>query len=84
LVAPYRWRSRDPWPQFSRDLSRWRYRIDTSFGQLVERTTIKRVWARDCWHLANRLLRKVLTHTLAVFTNLTLQRPPLQLADLVT
>lgn len=83
LVAPYRWRSRDPWPQFSRDLSRWRYRIDTIFGQLVERTAVKRVWARDRWHLANRLLRKVLMHTLAVFTNLAQERPPLHLADLV-
>lgn len=35
-VAPARWRSRDPWPQFSRDLSRWRSRMDTIFGQLVE------------------------------------------------
>jgi DDE family transposase len=83
LVAPYRWRSRDPWPQFSRDLSRWRYRIDTIFGQLVERTAVKRIWAHDRWHLTNRLLRKILMHTLAVFTNLTLGRPPLHLADLV-
>lgn len=36
LVAPSRWRRRDPWPQFSRDLSRWRSRTDTIFGQLVE------------------------------------------------
>ena len=35
----------------------------------------KRVWARDRWHLANRLLRKVVMHPLAVFTNLALERP---------
>jgi hypothetical protein len=28
-------------------LSRVRYRIDTVFGQLVDRCAVKRVWARD-------------------------------------
>jgi hypothetical protein len=83
LLAPFRRRLQDPWPQLSRQLSRWRYRIDTIFGQLVERTHLKRVWAHDLWHLTNRLVRKVLMHTLAVFTNLVAGRPPLQLADLL-
>jgi hypothetical protein len=83
LLAPFRRRIHDPWPQRSRQLSRWRYRIDTIFGQLVERTHLKRVWAHDLWHLTNRLVRKVLMHTLAVFTNLLADRPPLQLADLL-
>lgn len=82
LLAPFRRRTQDPWPQLSRDLSRWRYRIDTIFGQLVERTTIKRIWVHDRWHLTSRLLRKVLMHTLAVFTNLTGDHPPLHLAGL--
>jgi hypothetical protein len=64
-------------------MSRWRSRIDPIFGQLVERAAVKRVWVRDDWHLANRLLRKVSMHNLAVVTTLTLQRPPLHLADLV-
>jgi hypothetical protein len=51
LLAPFRRRKQDPWPQLRRDLSRWRYRIDTIFGQLVERTAIKRIWAYDLWHL---------------------------------
>lgn len=84
LLAPFRRRTQDPWPRFSRELSRWRYRIDTIFGQLVERTHLKRVWAHDLWHLTNRLVRKVLMHTLAVLTNLFLGRPPLQLAGLLT
>lgn len=83
LLAPFRQRKHDPWPRLSRDLSRWRYRIDTIFGQLVERTTVKRIWTHDLWHLTSRLLRKVLMHTLAVFTNLADDRPPLHLADLV-
>jgi hypothetical protein len=83
LLAPFRRRSQDPWPQLSRDLSRWRYRIDTLFGQLVERTGIKRIWAHDRWHLTNRLLRKVFMHTLAILTNVALDHPPLHLAALV-
>jgi hypothetical protein len=43
LLAPFRRRKQDPWPQLSRELSRWRYRIDTIFGQLVERTALKRI-----------------------------------------
>jgi hypothetical protein len=83
LLAPFRRRLHDPWPYLSRQLSHWRYRIDTIFGQLVERTHLKRVWAHDLWHLTNRLVRKVLMHTFAVFTNILAGRPPLQLAALL-
>jgi hypothetical protein len=83
LLAPYRSAKRDPHPRWSRQLSRVRYRIDTVFGQLVERCTVKRVWARDLWHLGSRLLRKVLLHTLAVLLNIDLGQPPLHLAQLV-
>lgn len=83
LVAPYRSAKRDPHPRWSRLLSRFRYRIDTVFGQLTERCAIKRVWARDAWHLANRLLRKVLMHTLAALFNVQRDQPMLHLAELV-
>ncbi len=83
LLAPYRNAKRDPHPRWSTLLSRVRYRIDTVFGQLSERSTIKRVWARDAWHLSNRLLRKALMHTLAVLLNLELGRQPLHLAQLI-
>jgi hypothetical protein len=59
------------------------YRIDSVFGQLLNRCQAKRVWARYGWHLCNRLLRMVLMHTLAILFNLQLGRPPLQLARLV-
>jgi len=36
-------------------------------GQLTERFQIKKVWARDLYYLDNRLLHKILSHTLAVF-----------------
>ena len=83
LVAPYRSAKRDPHPRWSRLLSRFRYRIDTVFGHLVERCAIKRVWARDRWHLVNRLLRQVLMHTLGVWLNVHSGQPPLHLAQLV-
>ena len=83
LYAPYRSAKRDPQPRWSAQLSRLRYRIDTVFGQLVDRCAVKRVWARDSWHLASRLLRKVLMHTLAIVLNCHLGNPPLQLAQVV-
>jgi hypothetical protein len=83
LLAPYRWASRDPAPRRSRFLSRIRYRIDTVFGQLSERYHAKRIWARDTWHLCSRLLRKLLSHTIAVFLNIQMGNPPLQLQRLL-
>src|SRR5215208_7395983 len=69
LLAPYSSKKRDPTPKKSAFLSRLRYRIDTVFSQLTERYCVKRVWARDLWHLASRLLRKVLSHTIAFLLN---------------
>ncbi len=83
LLAPYRSAKRDPHPRWSTLLSRVRYRIDTVFGQLVDRCDVKRVWARDLWHLCNRLLRKVLMHTVAVLLNVERSNPPLHLAQVV-
>jgi hypothetical protein len=39
VLARYRYAQRDPWPSWSVLLSRIRYRIDTLFGQLAERST---------------------------------------------
>jgi hypothetical protein len=83
LLAPYYSKKRDSDPQRSAFLSRLRYRIDTVFSQLTERYCLKRVWARDLWHLASRLLRKVLSHTVAFLLNHRMGNPPLQLAKLL-
>jgi hypothetical protein len=83
LLAPCPSATRDPHPRWSTLLRRVCDRIDTVFGQLSERCGVRRVWARDLWHLSNRLLRKVLMHTLAVLFNLDLGRQPLHLAQLV-
>ncbi len=44
---------------------------------------MKRVWARDLLHLASRLLRKVLSHTVAFLLDHRLGNRPLQLAKLL-
>jgi hypothetical protein len=83
LLAPYSFKKRDPAPKKSAFLSRLRYRIDTAFSQLTERYSIKRVWARDVWHLASRLLRRVLSHTVAFLLNHRSGNQPLQLSKLL-
>lgn len=67
LLAPKRTnkrRERHPWPAW---LTAVRRRIETVISQLAERYKLKRVRARDLWHLAARFFRKVLSHTVAVF-----------------
>lgn len=84
MLVGFRKKSRDPRPERSRVMSRLRYRIETVFSQLAERFTIKRVWARDMWHLSNRLLRKVLAHTIGIIVNREQGHEPLRLAEVVT
>lgn len=85
LLAPYRHRSEDPTPLRSHLLNRMRRQIETIASQLVERFHLKRVWARDAWHLTNRILRKVLSHTLAIrFNQARGTDEPRQLAQLLT
>jgi len=83
LLAPYSSKKLDPNPKESAFLSRLRYRIDTVFSQLTGRYCVKRVWARDMWHLMSRLLRKVLSHTVAFLLNHQLGNRPLQLSKLL-
>jgi hypothetical protein len=83
LLTPYRNKKQDPTPERSAYLSRLRYRIDTVFSQLTRRYSIKKVWAKDLWHLAGRLLRKVLSHTVVFLLNHRAGNRPLQLARLL-
>jgi hypothetical protein len=48
LLVPYSSKKRDRAPRRSTLLSRFRYRIDTVFSQLVGRYSIKRVWGVIC------------------------------------
>lgn len=83
LLAPYKKQSLEthPWPPW---LLHTRRRIETVFGQLIERFHLARVWARDRWHLSARVLRKVLSHTLAVQLCLANDLDPLTFDALLT
>jgi hypothetical protein len=83
VVAPYKHKTKDPNPDWSRALSPMRYRIETVFGQLTDRYRVKQVWAKQRWQLISRLLRCVLSHTLMFLINRSLGRSPLQLAQLL-
>lgn len=83
MLVPFRKASHDPTPERSRAITRIRYRIETVFGQLCERFSAKRVWARDLWHLSSRLLRKLLAHTTMIVINREQGNEPLRLTELL-
>lgn len=58
--------------------------IETVGSQLTHYFAIKRVWARDLWHLTNRVCRKVLAHTFSVILCLNSDLRPLSFCKLVT
>jgi Transposase DDE domain len=82
LLAPYRIRAKDPEPARTRRLSKVRWKVETVNGQLADRYRGKRVWARDLWHLCHRLIRKILSHTVAVWLSVNAGYPPLRFAAL--
>jgi hypothetical protein len=83
LLAPHSSKKREPAPRKSALLSRLRYWIDTVSSQLTERYSVKKVWGRDLWYLTSRLVRKVLSHTVAFLLNHQMGNPPLQLSELL-
>jgi hypothetical protein len=64
--------------------SRWRKLVETVGSHLTEHYHVTETRTRDLWHYQHRLIRKVLSHTVCVFINLQLGRPPLHIDDLVT
>jgi len=66
-----------------RTLTGKRRLIETVAGQLEQRFGIKTTFARDLWHLLNRIIRKILSHTIGVWLNLQLNQDPLKLRLLV-
>jgi Transposase DDE domain len=83
LLAPYKSKKREekPWPRW---LVQKRRRIETVISQMTERYQAKKVWARDRWHLTSRWLRKVLSHTMAVYFCQQVGLSPLRFAELIT
>jgi hypothetical protein len=69
--------------QLLKACARIRKCIETVGSHLTEHFAIARTRAHDLWHFQHRLIRKVLAHTVGVFLNLQLGRPPLDLDGLV-
>lgn len=57
--------------------------VETVGAHLTERLSINKIRVHDLWHFQSRLMRKILTHTVAVYLNLQLKRKPLDLDGLV-
>ena len=85
LVVPARKGMKTALPKWiMKTCSHWRKLVETVGSHLTERYHIAKTHAHDLWHYQHRLIRKVLSHTVCVFINLQLGRPPLHLDDLVT
>jgi hypothetical protein len=85
VITPTRKRmQRQHLPAVVRASQRWRKRLETVGSQLTERFAIARIRVHDLWHFQHRVIRKILAHTVVVFLNLQLGRPPLDLDGLVT
>jgi hypothetical protein len=70
-------------PALLKACARWRKKIETVGSHLTERFAVARIRVHDLWHFQHRLIRKVLAHTVGVFLNLQLGRPPLDLDGLI-
>jgi hypothetical protein len=70
-------------PSVARASQRWRKRVETVGTQLTERFAIACMRVHDLWHVQHRLIRNMPAHTVIVFLNLQLRRPPLDLDGLV-
>jgi hypothetical protein len=71
-------------PRLLKACARLRKCVETVGSHLTERYAVTRIRVHDLWHFQHRLIRKVLAHTVGVFLNLQLGRPPLDLDGLVT
>lgn len=70
-------------PSLLKACSRIRKYVETVGSQLTEHFAIARIRVHDLWHFQQRLIRKVLAHTVGVFLNLQLKRDPLDLDGLI-
>ena len=83
LLTAAKSRKRESDRRGARLIAKVRYRIETVFGQWCERLQLKTVKVKDTWHLASRLLRAVLCHTICLHLTLTHDIKPLQFAKLL-
>lgn len=84
LQTPLRANMKDSRPKpFVKQLTQVRRLVETVIGQLTERFNLEKIRARDLWHLTNRVTRKLLSHTIAVFFNSSLGRNLIQFEGLI-
>lgn len=69
---------------FNRWLVSTRRLVETVIGQFATQFHIEKIWARDLWHLTNRVVRKVLAHTIGIVINKIIGNPPLQFERILT
>ncbi|WP_092521511.1 IS982 family transposase [Xenorhabdus japonica] len=70
MITPVRANMDDPIPRKTRRVINAKRRlIETVISQLAGQFAIEKCWARDLWHLSNRIARKLLSHTLGIFAN---------------
>lgn len=79
LATPKRGNMEETRPKgFLRWMMSTRRIIETVIGQLAERFNIEKVRARDIFHLAGRLYRRLLAHTICCLMNFKRSNPTLQ------
>ena len=86
LVTPLRSNSKECSPYSKSLLSKCAYfrkKVETIGSQLCDRFGLHRLRVRDLWHLSNRLIRKVLSHTIVVWFNFQQGREPLDFDSLI-
>ena len=84
VTAPRKHMTSSHSPALLKLCARLRKGVETVGSHLTERFAVARLRVHDLWHFQHRLIRKVLAHTIGVFLNLQLHRPPLDLDGLVT
>lgn len=84
LLAPDKRKGYDPKPEQSKKLRRRHWLIETVNSPLAARLQAKRTWAQDLWPWCSRIVRKVLSHTVAAWVNLAEGRRPLDFASILT
>lgn len=72
---------REP-PELERFFTATRRLVETVIGQLTEQFKIEKVRAKKLWYFSNRIIRKILAHTVCIFINKLLGNSALQLERL--
>jgi len=71
-------------PERLRFRKRIRRLVETAGNQLINNLHVKKVWARNLWHLTNRICRKILAHSFCVLLCLKEGIKPLSFSKLIT